>query len=158
MNHDKLPHSKFPSLLSVTTFSTPPHSHVFIQCWAVSLQKLRGSLTQAALGAFVDSCQLDQPLLALAVFSAFHFAPTLPQVLLGGSRRLCRRLSTRPVPSGVGRFFCFPQGLSCLLLSSYTVLFCYTPTFASKAIRFALLLASVSLLSVWFPSCRTQSS
>ena len=81
-----LPNNLFPKS-SVTTFSNPSHSHIVVHCWAVSLQKLRGSLTQAALGAFVDSCQLDQPLLALAVFSAFHFAPTLPQVLLGGSRR-----------------------------------------------------------------------
>ena len=112
MNHDKLPRSKFPSLLPVTTFSTPSHAHLFVQCWAVSLQKLRGSLTQAALGAFVVSCQLGQPLLARAVFSAFHSAPALPLVLLGGSRRLCRRLSTRPAPSGVGRFFLLSAGSS----------------------------------------------
>ena len=72
MKHAKLPRSKFPSLLPVTTFSTPSHAHLFVQCWAVSLQKLRGSLTQAALGAFVVSCQLGQPLLARAVFSAFR--------------------------------------------------------------------------------------
>jgi len=101
----KLPHPKLPSLLSVTTISTPSHSHVFVHCRAVSLHKLRGSLTPAALGAFVDSCQLSQPLLALVIFSAFHSAPALPQVLLGGSWCLCRRLSIRPAPSGAGRFF-----------------------------------------------------
>ena len=124
----------------------------------MSLHKLRGSLTPAALGAFVVSCQLGQSLLALAVFSAFHSAPALPLVLLGGSGRLCRRLSTRPAPSGAGRFFRYPQGPPCLLLTSYSVLFRYTPTLASKAIRFALLLASVSLFSVRFSSYTTQSS
>ena len=120
---DKLPHPKFPTLLSVTTFSTPSHSHIFVHCWAVSLQELRGSLTPAAFGAFVDSCQLGQPLLALAVFPAFHSASAMQQVLIGGSWCFCYRLSTQPAPSGAGRFFCYPQGLPCLLLSSYSVLF-----------------------------------
>ena len=92
------------------------HSFLISQALAVSLQKLWGSLTLVASGAFVDSCQLGQPLLALVVFSVLHSAPSMPQVLLRGTGRLCRLLSTRPAPLGAGRFFCNPQG-PCLPLT-----------------------------------------
>ena len=74
-----------------------------------------------ALGAIDDGCQLDQPLLALAVFSALHLAPALPQVLLVGTRRLCRWRLTRSAPSGAGSFLHLPWDsfrlIPCLFIS-----------------------------------------
>ena len=79
-------------------------SHRFHLTWVGPVHKLWGSPSSVALGAFVVSCQLNLPLRALAVFSALHNAPALPQVLLWGTGLLCRWLSTRSAPSGAGRF------------------------------------------------------
>ena len=74
-----------------------------------------GSPPPVAFDLFVDCRQLDQPRLALAVFSALRLVIMQPQVLLRGEGRLCRRRMTQSAPSGAGGFF-RPPGCSLGLL------------------------------------------
>ena len=94
-------------------FSMLFHSLLFVPPSGLCPYKIFGAaLLQRHWVLLSTAVNSASPFWRWPFFSAFHSAPSLPQVLLGGSRRLCRRLSTRPAPPGAGRFFLLSAGSS----------------------------------------------
>ena len=74
--HGRLPHTP-----PHATIANRPTSHLL--CQFIGAVFFWGNPSLVAFDVFVDGCQPDQPLLALAVFSTLHLVIMQPQVLLG---------------------------------------------------------------------------
>ena len=113
-------HTTFHIPRSVT--SPSPSFTTFSTTLCVFLVALLGLLSYRSFGAALflwrwvplSTAVNCQPLLALVIFSALHYVPAPPQVLLGGTGRLCRRLSTQSAPCGAGGFLRPPWDVLCL--------------------------------------------